>query len=110
MVYSTIAAVEWWNGGVLGRIGSGERRSLPDSTQAPFFFRSALSFAPFTVHFVLLTERLKQAILSVNKLSKKAVMQNTKDYNIYFLRVSCGATYYERGIERQNECNHLSYT
>ena len=37
-------------------------------------------------------------------------MQNARDYHIYFLRVSSGATYYEKGIERQNECNHLSYT
>ena len=27
-------------------------------------------------------------------------MQNKRDYHIYFLRVSSGAIYYERGIER----------
>ena len=30
-------------------------------------------------------------------------MQNARDYHIYFLRVSSGATYYEKGIERQND-------
>ena len=97
----------------MGRVGSGELRSLPESTQASLFFRSALTIAPFIVHFVLLVERLKQALLSLDKLSKtkkRAVMQNARDYHIYFLRVSRGATYYEKGIERQNECNHLPYT
>ena len=66
---------------MLGRIGLGERRSLPDSTQALLFFCSAVTIAPLTGHFVLLAERLKQAVLSLNKLSKKkkAVMQNTRD-------------------------------
>ena len=50
-------------------------------------------------------------MLSLDKLSKKkkkekkrnekAVRQSTRDYYRYFLRVSSGATYYERGIERQ---------
>ena len=31
-------------------------------------------------------------------------MQETT--HIYFIRVSSGATYYEKGIERQNEYNH----
>ena len=54
--------------------------------------------SPFIVHFVLLAKRLKQAVLSLDKLSekKKAVMQNQ-------------AIYYERGTERKNECNHLTY-
>ena len=79
-----------------GRVGSGERRSLPDSTQDSF--RSTLTIVPFTVHFVLLAERLRQAVLTLYRLWKKAVMQNARDYQIYFLRVSSGATYYERGI------------
>ena len=43
-------------------------------------------------------------------VKEKRVMQNTRDNIIYFLRVKSGATYYEWGIERQNKCNHLSYT
>ena len=66
---------------------------------------STLTIVPFTVHFVLQHERLEQAMLSLNKLSKKtddnnkAVMQNTSHYYIYFLRFTSGATYYEKGIE-----------
>ena len=63
-----------------GRVGSGECHSLPDSTQALPFFRSALTIAPFTEHFVLPTERLEQAMLSLDMLSIKAVMQTTTDY------------------------------
>ena len=110
MVYCTIAAIKWKNEGEWGWVGSGwvasgERRSLLDSTQASLFFRSAVTIVPFTVHFVLQHERLEQAMLSLNKLSKKndnnnkAVMQNTSHYYRYLLRVSCGATYYEKGIE-----------
>ena len=67
--------------------------------------------SPFIMHFVLLAKRLKQAVLSLDRLSekKKAVMQNKRDYHIYFLRVSSEAIYYERGTERKNECNHLTY-
>ena len=113
MVYCTIAAIKWKNEGEWGWVGSGwvasgERRSLLDSTRLDpslTFFRSAVTIVPFTVHFVLQHERLEQAMLSLNKLSKKndnnnkAVMQNTSHYYRYLLRVSCGATYYEKGIE-----------
>ena len=51
-----------------GRVRSGERRSLPDSTQASLFFRFAQTIASLTVHFVLLAE---QAVLLLDKLSKK---------------------------------------
>ena len=61
---------EAWVGS--GRVGSGERLSLPNSTQASLFFRSAVAIAPFTVHFVLLAHRLKQAMLSLDRLSIKA--------------------------------------
>ena len=76
MVYCTIAAIKWKNEGEWGWVGSGwvasgERRSLLDSTQASLFFRSAVTIVPFTVHFVLQHERLEQAMLSLNKLSKK---------------------------------------
>ena len=60
------------NGGGLGRVGSGERLSLPNSTQASLFFRFAMAIAPLTVHFVLLADRLKQAMLSLDRLSIKA--------------------------------------
>ena len=77
MVHCTIAAIEWKNGeewGWVGSgwVGSGERRSLLDSTQASLFlFGSAVTIVPFTVHFVLQYERLEQAMLSLSKLSKK---------------------------------------
>ena len=68
------------NGGGFGRVGSGECHSLPDSTQALLFFRSALTIAPFNEHFVLPAERLEQAMLLLDMLSIKAVMQTTSDY------------------------------
>ena len=37
----------------VGWVGSGERLSLPNSTQASLFFRSAVAIAPLTMHFVL---------------------------------------------------------
>ena len=95
------------NGGVIqwesvgsGRVGSGRVGWTPFFTwlDPRLFFRSTLTIVPFTVHFVLLAERLRQAVLSLYRLWKKAVMQNARDYQIYFLRVSSGATYYERGI------------
>ena len=68
-----------------GQVRSGERRSLPDSTQASLFFRFAQTIAPFTVHFVLLAELLEQAVLLLEKVVKeKAPMQSTRNYNIYF--------------------------
>ena len=65
MVHCTIAAIKWKNGeewGWVGSgwVGSGERRSLLDSTQASLFlFGSAVTIVPFTVHFVLQYERLE---------------------------------------------------
>ena len=76
-----------------------------------------MTIVSFTVHFVLQYERLEQAMLSLNKLPKnnnnnnnnnynnnnnnnnKAVMQNKSHHYRYFLRVSSGTTYYEKGIE-----------
>ena len=77
MVHCTIAAIEWKNGEEWGRVGSGwvgsgERRSLLDSTQASLFlFGSDVTIVPFTVHFVLQYELFEQAMLSLSKLSKK---------------------------------------
>ena len=68
---------------VSSRVGSGERRSLPDSTQASLFFRFA-------------SNRL-------DKLSTKAVMQTMSDYYRYFLRVSSGTTFYKRGIDTKDK-------
>ena len=45
-----------------------------------------MAIAQLTVHFVLLAERLEQAVLSLDKLSIKYVMQNTSDYYRYFLQ------------------------
>ena len=91
-----------------GWVRSGEHPSLLDSAQGSLFlFGSAVTIVSFTVHFVLQYERLEQAMLSLNKLSKnnnnnnnnKAAMQNKSHHNRYFLRVSSGTTYYEKGIE-----------
>ena len=44
----TLVAVEWKTDEALvesGRVGSGERRSLPNSTQASLFFRSAVAIS-----------------------------------------------------------------
>ena len=96
-----------WRGVGSNRVGSRRVNAFLNSTRpkSHFFFRSALTIVPFTVHFVLQYEGLEQAMLSLNKLSKKtdnnnkAVMQSTSHYYIYFLRVSSGATYYEKEIE-----------
>ena len=90
-----------WSGRVgSGRVGSGRVGWTPFFTwlDPRLFFRSTLTIVPFTVHFVLLAECVRQAVLALYRLWKKAVMQNARDYQIYFLRVSSGATYYERGI------------
>ena len=84
MVLGTEAAVEWKNGRLVSsRVGSGERRSLTDSTQASLFFRFA-------------SNRL-------DKLSTKAVIQSMSDYYRYFLRVSSGTTFYKRGIDTKDK-------
>ena len=87
----TVAAVEWWNGGVLGRVGSG-RVGSGRVGWTPFFtrldpsltlFRCALIIAPFTMHFALLAERLKQAVLSLDELSKKKAWCRTQETTTY---------------------------
>ena len=83
----TIVAMEWktdeaWVGSGRvgsGRVGSGERRSLPNSTQSSLTLFS-LRRSYITVHFVFQAERLKQVILSLDKLSIKAVMHTKIDY------------------------------
>ena len=62
MVHGTIAAVEWKNGGELARVVSGRVRWTPF-----FTWRSTVTNAPFTLHFVLPYDRFAQAILSLNK-------------------------------------------
>ena len=57
-----------------GRVGSGRVGWTPFFTRLDpslTLFRGALIIVPFTVHFALLAERLKQAVLSLDKLSKK---------------------------------------
>ena len=66
-----------------GRVKSGERRSLPDPTQVSLFFRFALTIAPFTVHFVLLAELLEQAVLLLDKLSKKKLRCRVQETTTY---------------------------
>ena len=65
-----------------GRARSGERRSLPDSTQASLFFRLALTIAPFTVHFWT-AELLEQAALLLDKLSKKKLRCRIQETTTY---------------------------
>ena len=105
--------------GGLGRVGSGRvqidtdrvRRTLFFTrwTQASLFFRSAVTIAPFTVHLVLPAERLEQAMLSINKLSKKNTeMQNAGDYyRFFFESVGEQLITKEELRVRQNKCNHL---
>ena len=80
-----------------GWVGSGEHFSLPDWTLTSLFFSHrrdyrAVYWAPRFVSF-------EQAMLSLDKLSKNALMQNTTDFYRYFLRVSNGNSYWKRGIE-----------
>ena len=72
MVHGTIAAVEWKNGGELARVASGLVGwtlffTWLDPSLTSFFFRSTVTNAPFTLHFVLPYDRLAQAMLSINK-------------------------------------------
>ena len=112
-LHGTIIAKERRNGEGLGRfgsgqVGSGESHSLPDSIQTPIYFRSALRFAPFTVHFFYKLNSSKR--LCYHSIScEKAVMQTANDYYRYFLGVCSGAIYFEIGIERQNECIFSSW-
>ena len=109
-LYVTNTYHQWqrWSGKTgefrVGSVGSSERRFSPNSTQASLFFRSAVTIAPFTgLFFVLLAERLKQAVLLLNKLFVKPVMRTTSDCYRYFLRDSSAATYYKRGIVSQTK-------
>ena len=62
MVHGMITAAECKkkkkeNGRCLGRVRW--TPFLPESTQAALLFRSALTIAPFAVHFILLAESLE---------------------------------------------------
>ena len=97
-----------------GRVGSCEHRFY--SIQASLFFRTTVTIAPCTVHFVLLHERLGQAILSINKLSQRKrerlrcriQLQVTTTNIIYELVVEPLITKEESRV-RQNESNHVLY-
>ena len=52
-----------------GWVGSGRVNTVFTRSKPHFFFRTTTTIAPCTVKFVLLHERLGQAILSINKLS-----------------------------------------
>ena len=58
------------------RFGSGQVNapSYPTRPKPNSFFLFALSIAPSTEHLVLLAVRLKQAVLSLDKLSKKGLL------------------------------------
>ena len=89
MVHGKIVAAEWKNGSGRvssgrvgsGRVGSGESRSLPVSTQASLFFRSAVTIAPLTYFALLFTSWTPRRGCDADKLSIKAVMQTSSDYN-----------------------------
>ena len=69
------------NGRGLGRVGSGRVGWTPLSTQLdPSITLFSLRRNYITVHFVFQAERLKQVILSLDKLSIKAVMHTKIDY------------------------------
>ena len=54
-----------------GRVGSVRVNAVFIRSKPHFFFRTTVTIAPCTVHFVLLLERLGQAMLSINKLSQR---------------------------------------
>ena len=64
-----------------GRVGSGESRSLPVPTQASLFFRSAVTIAPLTYFTLRFTSWTPRRGCDADKLSIKAVMQTSSDYN-----------------------------
>ena len=64
-----------------GRVGSGESRSLPVPTQASLFFRSAVTIALLTYFTLRFTSWTPRRGCDADKLSIKAVMQTSSDYN-----------------------------
>ena len=75
------------NGRGLGRVGSGRVGWTPLFTQLdPSLTLFSVRRGYIAVHFVFLAERLKQAMLSLDKLSIKAVMHTKIDYCWYFIR------------------------
>ena len=86
------------NGKGLSRVRSGEWHSFNPTRIKPHPFFASLWLTLFTVHFVSLTEHFEQAVLSLDKLSIKAVMQTTSEYYRYFLRV-CSEPFRKRNRE-----------
>ena len=75
------------NGRGLGRVGSGRVGWTPLFTQLdPSLTLFSVRRGYIAVHFVFLAERLKQAMLSLDKLSIKVVMHTKIDYCWYFIR------------------------
>ena len=64
-----------------GRVGSGESRSLPVPTQASLFFCSAVTIALLTYFTLRFTSWTPRRGCDADKLSIKAVMQTSSDYN-----------------------------
>ena len=103
-MHGTIVAVErkkwetWVGSGRVGsgrvgsgRVGSGERCFLSDWTLTSLFFSHHRDYR--AVYWALRLASFEQAMLSLDKLSKYALMQNTTDFYRYFLRVSNGNSY-----------------
>ena len=66
-----------------GWVRSGEHCSLPDWTLTSLFFSHHRDYR--AVYWALRFSSFEQAMLSLDKLSKNALMQNTTDFYRYFL-------------------------
>ena len=75
-----------------GRVGSGRVNVVLYPTGPwPHFFSHRRDYR--AVYWALRFASFEQAMLSLDKLSKNALMQNTTDFYRYFLRVSNGNSY-----------------
>ena len=98
-MHGTIVEVErkkretWVGSGRVGsgRVGSGERCFLSDWTPTSLFFSHRRDYR--AVYWGLRFASFEQAMLSLDKLSKNALMQNTTDFYRCFLRVINGNSY-----------------
>ena len=106
-MHGTIVAVERKKEGGLGRVGSGRVGSgrvgsgrvgsgrvnvvLYPTGPWPHFFPHRRDYR--AVYWARRFASFEQAMLSLDKLSKNALMQNTTDFYRYFLRVSNGNSY-----------------
>ena len=98
----------------VGRVGSGRVNTVFTRSKP---HRTTVTIAPCTVHFVLLHERLGQAILSINKLSLRKrkrlrcrIQLQVTTTNIIYESVVEPLIKKEESRVRKNESNHVSYT